>query len=70
MTHRSFTCLITDSILVVVLGRVVGLPTTGREYVLISFVPTPKQNLSGVRFVPFDGYVAQESDIIVDIEAE
>ena len=62
--------LVLDAVLLVSFGRIVRLPARRWKDVLVPLVPTPQENFSCMRFVFFNAGIIDQSNIIVNVEAE
>jgi len=62
--------LVLDAVLLVSFGRIVRLPARRWKDVLVPLVPTPQENFSCMRFVFFNAGIVDQSNIIVNVEAE
>ena len=62
--------LVGDGVVVPLLFRIVGLPSAGREDVLVTLVPAAQTHLACMRLVLLHFSVVGQSDVVVHVEHE
>lgn len=62
--------LVGDGVVVPLLLRIVGLPSAGREDVLVTFVPAAQTHLARMRLVLLHFSIIGQSDVIVHVKHE